>query len=81
MTRNQHKQVRLLPARCPIEIAVGRHNQRGDSGLAVGNNIERRIAEIARVNARLQDDNIIVVGRPLAVSCRWPSSKPRKAAR
>ena len=61
----QHEQVGSLAARSAVEITVRRHGERGNGGVAVGNNIHRRVAEVARVNAVLEHHHGVIFGAAL----------------
>jgi hypothetical protein len=45
-----------------IEIAIWSYGQRGDSGLPIGNQIHRAIAEITEIDPCLRDNDAVISG-------------------
>jgi hypothetical protein len=63
--REQHKQVAAPPAGGAVERAVGRKGERADGRLVRRNDVHRRIAQIAQVDAHLAHHRVVVVQGPL----------------
>jgi hypothetical protein len=62
MLRIQNKKMRTASAGCAIDIAIGSYCQRGNSGLAIGNQIQRAVSKFAEIDPCLRNNDPIMSG-------------------
>jgi hypothetical protein len=75
--RVQHEEVAAMSAGRAIDRAVGSNSKRVHCTLAAGDDVHRRIAEVARIDAHLIDHGVVELRVPLSsrqARCRSESA-------